>query len=1201
MPNSTIDNGLPDDVQQSSISGSAYDTRLLSDKILFNAQIHRPAIPNYEVIDELGRGGMGVVFRARDIRLKRHVAVKMLLDPEFASPEQRLRFKIEAEAVAQLRHPNIVQVYELGELAGSSIAHPYMVLEYVEGPTLFRYMRQHTFTERESALLMITLARAIQHAHDHGLIHRDLKPANILLQQEPVPESGSTELNRLLDFTPKITDFGLVKALVYDGEVRRDLTRPELMVGTPQYMAPEQANPAPHALSCSVDIYSLGVIFFELLTGRLPFDDHDVLRMLMEVQTQEAPSPKKFKPTVSVDLATICMKCLSKTPEQRYHSAAALAEDLSRYLNNEPIHARPLSEWQRAVKWVRRHPLVASLTGLLFSVITAALVVSSFFWRQAEKERATAQIESHEASLARDIARSTAKTAKEAEQVAKLAETEAKLHEKAAHRSLYFSTVAQADLLVRQGQLARPVNILNSTDSLIDVADVRSWEWYYLRQQCNPMYAVNFASKEYVQQIVYHPKLDVVLSIEGAEFYAADQPDQFPARLLINRYDPKLDKHFFKTPFVSSLPLRHLYLLKDGDYAIVADLENQLTLVDVNQAMEGTSNSLKLPRAKHHAIASKAGLVLLWNENDKKLDLYDVVKQQVVDTVTAPAGIARACISSNGQRIAYSLQNSLVECWDRQQKKAVWTKTMNGPLRSIQLNGNGSEMICLETSDTVYWEQVDPIKQLYRGQFQSYDHVQFTDDGSALALIVRREQGDDVHVYCKLKDGTIKPIPYVLHGHRGSIRGLVFNPENTLLASYGSDATVRVWNVDVTSRQAGELLLRFSGHLAQVLSASFSPHNKLIATSGIDANIMFWQLDQSIQRDHRSMHDLGCGGEWISDYRFVHGTNWLAVFQHQQGKLALLDMTTRTIARTFMLAEAANDFRAPRYDIQFSPDGKHLAVLNKLHNQVLVYDTVEGKLLWKTPVSPYRYYWLAFSGDGRRLLSAGHFTNPKTPGRPIPLLSGFQVWDITSQKLISENDKIEGFSNSWVLNHDGTKVAGSLRTRSESYLTMYNITLKASQVWRKTVSFRNLVSLAFSPDGEALAGVNFEPERNFVALWSVTTGERRWRQFGNFEATQVAFTRDSKRVLTLGYTSDIMIHDSLTGREVLGLSNHGKPRINDYSLSPRIVLNQDDTILATHSWDGTISFWHAFNKQAYDKNPAIFEKTKPIKQHTEDE
>lgn len=247
---------------------------------------HLPEIPGYEVIQELGRGGMGIVFKARDVRLKRLVAIKMLLDPEFASPEQRMRFRIEAEAVAQLRHPHIVQVYELGEMPGirGGIPHPYMVLEYVEGPTLFRYLREHTFTENEAALLMITLARAIQHAHDHGLIHRDLKPSNILLSHEQaVSSSESTSKVHIVPgslLNPKITDFGLVKAMSFDDDTRRDLTAPEFLVGTPQYMAPELADPENRVPRCSIDIYSLGVIFYELLTEHLPFEANDVLQML---------------------------------------------------------------------------------------------------------------------------------------------------------------------------------------------------------------------------------------------------------------------------------------------------------------------------------------------------------------------------------------------------------------------------------------------------------------------------------------------------------------------------------------------------------------------------------------------------------------------------------------------------------------------------------------------------------------------------------------------------------------------------------------------------------------------------------------------------------------------------------------------------------------------------------------------------------
>lgn len=1191
MPTSTIDNGIPDDVQRQS---RVQDTLVHPNPVLFNAQEHRPAIPNYEVLDELGRGGMGVVYRARDIRLKRHVAIKMLLDPEFASPEQRLRFKIEAEAVAQLRHPNIVQVYELGELTGSSIAHPYMVLEYVDGPTLFRYMRQRTFTEREIAALMITLARAIQHAHDHGLIHRDLKPANILLHQDPLPESGSLEMNRVLDFTPKITDFGLVKALVFDGEVRRDLTRPELMVGTPQYMAPEQANPAPHALSCSVDIYSLGVIFYELLTGRLPFDDRDILRMLMEVQTQEAPSPRKIKPAVSVDLATICMKCLNKVPEQRYSSAAALADDLTRFLNHEPIHARPLSEWQKTVKWVRRHPLVASLVTLLFCVITIGLIVIGILWRRAESDRQIAQTESQEASWARDEAKKAAQNAREAELVAKAAEAEAKRQEQAAQRSLYFSKVAQADLLLQQGLLDRPLSILNSTNRLIRDEDPRSWEWYYLRQQCNTMESVNIQSNDYVQQVRFHPKKDILLSIEGAEYFADYKPNDFPARLLLHKTDGDKLRQAFKTAFVSPLPLRQLYLLKDGEYAIVGDSQHQLTLINVSEAIKGKSPVWKLPHFQLHAVANDAGLVLLWKENGEVLELYDVEKKQVIDSLKLPTAIHMACISSDGQRIGYALKNNQLNCWDRKQQKVIWTKSLTVPARQLAMNGNGTEFICLDISDTVRWEHVDQGRTLYQGQYRYYDFIRLSADAIALAIIAHGEQGDDVHVYRKGVDGQVRPIPYVLHEHRGTVRNVEFSQDSNQLLSFGSDAIVRLWDISDASRSSGSVLHRYNGHLAQVQTAAFSPHSSMIASGGIDANIMYWRTDVSISRDRRFMAELECGGEWISDYRFVRDTPWLAVYQHQQGKLVLLDMNTRQVVKKFMLPEASNEFRAPRYDIHFSPDGKRLAILNKLHNQVLVYNTLQGTLLWKTPSSSLRYFWLAFSGDGKRLLSAGHFPNPTTPGKPIPFLSGYQVWDVASQQLIVEN-KVEGFSNSWTINHDGTRLAAALRTREQSQLGMFTVEGAVKELWRKPINFRYLTSLAFSPDGLSLAGVNFVPERNEVALWSVATGDFRWKHFSNYESTQVTFTRDSKRVLTIGYASDIIMHDSQTGREVLSFRSHGIPRLNDYSLSPRIVFNHDETILAAHSWEGTLSFWHAFNKEAYDKNPQAFEKTRVLK------
>jgi eukaryotic-like serine/threonine-protein kinase len=1179
MPHHSTIDGLSEDALRRSSHGP--DTDINAAPLLFNAKLHRPAIPNYEVLEELGRGGMGVVYKARDARLKREVAIKMLLDPEFASPEQRLRFKIEAEAVAQLHHPNIVQVHELGELAGTTIAHPYMVLEYVEGPTLFRYMRQRTFTEREVAALLITLARAIQHAHDHGLIHRDLKPANILIQLEDVPESGSTELNRLLDFTPKITDFGLVKALVFDGEGRRDLTRPELMVGTPQYMAPEQANPSPHALSCSVDIYSLGVIFYEMLTGQLPFDDQDILRMLMEVQTQEAPSPRKVKPAVSVDLATICMKCLNKLPEQRYHSAAALADDLSRFLNNEPIQARPLSEWQRVIKWAKRHPMVASLVGLLFGVISVGLVVIGVFWRQAEAERQNAESESREASWARDEARKAAITAKDAAQ-------DAKKQEQAAQSALYYNKVAQADLLLRQGQLARPISILNSAHRAVDTNDVRSWEWYYLRQQCNTMEYIDVQSKHYVYQVAYHPRKDLLVSIEGAELFQNENPWDFPARLMLHQGDDDKHMRVYKVAYQSPVPLRYLYLAKDGKYAIVANYKNQLTAIDIDEAAEGSGTKpIPLPVFQHHTVASQAGQVLLWNEGGNTLTVFDVELQKKVDEIPLPSALHVANISSDGKRIVYGLKNHEVTCYDRASKKVLWSKTFAHPARALRLNATGQEMVCLLSNENMLWENVEKSQTLLQASFPGYDYVKLSDDGTALAVIIRGDPGDVVHVYRQGASGQVKPLPLALVEHRGNIIDVSFSQDGQQLLTFGSDMVVRLW--DINEKGSGHCLFRHVGHQAQVMTAALSPHTKTIASGSMDANIMYWRTDYSLTRDRLNLSQcLEVGGEWISNYRFIAGTNLLATFEHQRGNLALIDMTTRKMVKKTLLAAAANNFRAPRYDNVFSPDGKLLAVLNKLQNQVLVYDTLEGKLLWTTPTKTIRYFYLAFSGDNKRLLSAGHFPLPEG-NKPVPFLSGYQVWDVTEQKLVHEG-KVDGYSHSWNINHDGTRLVAGLRTKDDRVLTLLDVTQGGKEVFRKKVKYRMLVSVAFSPDGKWIAGVNFEPERNNVALWNSTTGEMKWEQFSNFESVDVAFTRDSKRVLHVGYLSDISMHETESGRDVLSFPHHGKPRQGDYALNPRIVFNQDESMMVTHSWDGNLSIWHAFSKEAYDKNPLAFEK-----------
>jgi tetratricopeptide (TPR) repeat protein/tRNA A-37 threonylcarbamoyl transferase component Bud32 len=312
-----------------------------------------PALDGYEVLDELGRGGMGVVYKARHLRLKRLVALKLILQGEFASEHERARFLVETEMLGRLRHPNIVQVFEAGQQDG----RPFLALEYIEGGTLAqRLAARGALAPREAAALVAQLARAIQHAHAQGVIHRDIKSANVLLAPAP---SGPV---------PKITDFG-VACQPGGGE----LSQTGQVIGTPAYMPPEQARGERQSLGPPADVYSLGAVLYEALTGQPPFKGATPLETVRQVLNDEPIPPARLRPGLDADLCTICLKCLSKEPEGRYASALALAEDLDRWLAGEPIAARPAGVVERAWKWVRRKPTQAGL--LTVSVLLVLAVI----------------------------------------------------------------------------------------------------------------------------------------------------------------------------------------------------------------------------------------------------------------------------------------------------------------------------------------------------------------------------------------------------------------------------------------------------------------------------------------------------------------------------------------------------------------------------------------------------------------------------------------------------------------------------------------------------------------------------------------------------------------------------------------------------------------------------------------------------------
>ncbi len=360
-----------------------------------------PEVPGYEILGILGHGGMGVVYRARQLKANRLVALKMIRAVEHASAHDRLRFQIETEAVARLQHPNIVQLHEVGEVRGQ----PFFSLEFCDGGTLTEQLKKKRPSSRESAQLIETLARAMHYADLRGVVHRDLKPGNVLLAACGFAHDGSAK-PQAAERVPKITDFGLAKRI--DDEAR-DVSKSGAIMGTASYMAPEQAAGKVHDTGPAADVYALSALLYECLTGRPPFDGpQHVVRL--SVLSDEPVPPSRLDPKVPRDLETICLKCLRKDPARRYASAEVLADDLRHFQAGEPVQARPVGRLERAVKWTKRWPALAGLLAVIALALASLMTVGTWFtWKLELEQKQTkealldAQKEAEKVKKARDF------------------------------------------------------------------------------------------------------------------------------------------------------------------------------------------------------------------------------------------------------------------------------------------------------------------------------------------------------------------------------------------------------------------------------------------------------------------------------------------------------------------------------------------------------------------------------------------------------------------------------------------------------------------------------------------------------------------------------------------------------------------------------------------------------------------------------
>ncbi|HEY1068136.1 MAG TPA: protein kinase, partial [Pirellulales bacterium] len=437
----------------------------------------------YEVLGEIARGGMGVVYRARQIGLNRVVALKMVLAGRFADAADVHRLHVEAAVTAKLRHPNIVRIYEFTEFEGRH----FIAMDFVPGRSLAQEARQFPMSPTRSAELLLQLADAVHYAHGQGVLHRDLKPSNILLD-------GAGR--------PQITDFGVAKELF--GEPRG--TTIGRVVGTPAYMPPEQAGGQKHLMGPASDVYSLGAMLYELLAGRPPFQAANALDVFTQIKSADPLPPTLFNPKTPPDLQTICLKCLAKEPRRRYATAKDLADDLRRFLAGEPILARPMRVWERAIQWAQRRPAAAACVGMAVSALIC--VNLSFVWYHTQlnesHERLAGALElaQRQTSLAEAERKKAENQRRIASEQHRVAEQQREL---SARRHLYAVNLALVQDAWRQAHVGRVLELLEGLRPQPGQADVRGFEWHYFWRQVHTNLATLTGHAKAVTSVVATP------------------------------------------------------------------------------------------------------------------------------------------------------------------------------------------------------------------------------------------------------------------------------------------------------------------------------------------------------------------------------------------------------------------------------------------------------------------------------------------------------------------------------------------------------------------------------------------------------------------------------------------------------------------------------------------------------------------------
>jgi WD40 repeat protein/serine/threonine protein kinase len=1030
---------------------------------------------DYELLEVIAQGGMGVVFKARQVSLNRVLAIKMLRGGRLASPEDLMRFRLEAEAAAQLDHPNIVPIYEVGEHEG----HHYFSMKLIEGGNLAERIGRFAGHPRVAARLMAMVARAVHYAHQRGILHRDLKPSNILLADRP---------GEPLDQTwPMVTDFGLAKR-VQAGDARV-LTSSGAILGTPSYMAPEQAGSSPANMTTAVDIHALGVILYELVVGRAPFSGVTVLETVRQVRDAEPPRPRSLNTAVPRDLETIILKCLEKNPQRRYSSAEALADDIDRFLADQPIQARPASTFERLVKWTRRRPAVAAVVALAcLSSLAGLLAVRS--------HQAAGRLRSQVAETGIALDQETRKRAHAESQLADMED------------DAYFKQLAVAQAEWENNNPALADELLERCPNRL-----RGWEWHHLRRRFHSELGTLLGHNGFLCGTAFKPDGNqVACAAETSGFLLWDSGLQGGPRRI-----PGHDGTIY------SLAFDHI-----GTHMATAGVGGEVAFWNLM-----TGARISVFRGHHGWVAGLAfssddqtlasagedGTIRLWNLGSE----HTLASDQSARTFSGHVGpVLGVAFSADGTLLASAGHDGSVRVWDLRPHAARPYRVLHGhaeavrcvafhPRRNVLASAGADRIVRI-------WDLATGHEVLRFGDFGNrVEGIAYSPDGGQIATA-----GLDRSV--RLWDAvTGRPLAS-FPGHAAPVFSVTFSPDGKKLASASQDSTIKVW--DLTTEPGVRVLSLereddgpIAAPIGWVGGLAFRPDGLELAAAGTDHSLAVWNIATG-----KARHWLPGGAGPLTAIRYSPDGKLIAAASADR-KVYLRD--AESLAAHLVLDDNENGL----VSLAFNPQGSMLATGGGQPLDVL--QQPEGKVSPRAdrPV-PVRL-WSAKTGSPLHLLG-GHLGSIRAlvfDHKGNQLISAgsdqmIRVWDTTSGHLLRTLSGHSQPIHALALSPDGSELASA---GADGSIRIW--TLSDGRLLRAVAGQANwILDVAFHPAGTRIASAGGD---STVRLWDPTAGREILTLRGHHARVHgVAFSTDGSRMASASADGTVRVWET-DGRDGL--------------------------------------------------------------------